>query len=242
MLPDVQTQSVSSAEDISNSDFDVNILQDLFTEPNVPLKFPLPTDKETYIDIEGNGKEASKSFNILYLALRLITGPSRFDKIYSIQEYRYFTNKHSDEFKKKFNDYMNNKLERDDTKLDEIVYDLINQELNLKLITADQFKERFQKVKDYMVKFYKQQNKKNLPTFPSHEFLRSAYVTVLFLMKKLFPKGIWVSNDDISRLYQQYLKDPMSIIFLPSHQSHLDYIIIHVICIRFQMGTPVVIY
>lgn len=241
MLPDVQTQSVSSAEDISNSDFDVNILQDLFTEPNVPLKFPLPTDKETYIDIEGNGKEASKSFNILYLALRLITGPSRFDKIYSIQEYRYFTNKHSDEFKKKFNDYMNNKLERDDTKLDEIVYDLINQELNLKLITADQFKERFQKVKDYMVKFYKQQNKKNLPTFPSHEFLRSAYVTVLFLMRKLFPKGIWVSNDDISRLYQQYLKDPMSIIFLPSHQSHLDYIIIHVICIRFQMGTPVVI-
>ena len=60
-------------------------------------------------------------------------------------------------------------------------------------------------------------------------------------MRKLFPKGIWVSNDDISRLYQQYLKDPMSIIFLPSHQSHLDYIIIHVICIRFQMGTPVVI-
>ena len=129
------------------------------------MKFPLPTDKETYIDIEGNGKEASKSFNILYLALRLITGPSRFDKIYSIQEYRYFTNKHSDEFKKKFNDYMNNKLERDDTKLDEIVYDLINQELNLKLITADQFKERFQKVKDYMVKFYKQQNKKEFTNF-----------------------------------------------------------------------------
>lgn len=241
MLSDIQSQSTSPIEDISNSDFDVNILEDLFTAPNIPLKFPLPTDKETYIDIEGNGKEASKSFNILYLALRLITGPSRYDKIYSIQEYKYFTNKHSDEFKKKFNDYMNNKLEKNDHKLDEIVYDLINQELNMKLITADQFKERFEKVKNYMIEFYKEQNKKNLPTFPSHDFLRSAYVTVLYLMRKLFPKGIWVSNDDISKLYQQYLKDPMSIIFLPSHQSHLDYIIMHVICIRFQMGTPVVI-
>ena len=40
---------------------------------------------------------------------------------------------------------MNNKLEKDDTKLDEIIYDLINQELSLKLIKANQFKERFQK-------------------------------------------------------------------------------------------------
>jgi hypothetical protein len=241
MLSNVETQPITPAQDISNSDFDVDILADLFVEPNIPLKFPLPTDKETYIDIPGNVKSVSQSFNILHLALRLVTGANFYDKIYSVQEYRYFTNKHSPEFKKKFPDYMNNKLEREDTKLDEIVYDLINQELNLKLITADQFKDRFQKVKDYMVKFYKQENERNLPNFTEHNFLRSAYVTVLYLMRKLFPKGIWVSNDDISRLYQKYLQDPMSIVFLPSHQSHLDYIIIHVICIRFQMSTPVVI-
>ena len=55
---------------------------------------------------------------------------------------------------------MNNKLEKDDTKLDEIIYDLINQELSLKLIKANQFKERFQKVKQYMVEYYKNKMKK----------------------------------------------------------------------------------
>ncbi|KAL6450552.1 plsB Glycerol-3-phosphate acyltransferase [Candida maltosa Xu316] len=232
---------MSTTKDISNSDFDVNILEDPLVDPNVTLKFPLPIDKETYIDVADNVKTVRQSFNILNSAFRLIAGGTVYDKIYSVPEYRYFTNKHSDEFRKKFKDYMNNKLEKDDTKLDEIIYDLINQELNLKLIKASQFKERFQAVKKYMVEFYKQQNEKNLPTFPSHNFVRSAYVTVMTVMSKLFPKGVWVSNNDISRLYKQYLDDPMSIIFLPSHQSHLDYIILHLICVRFQMATPAVI-
>ena len=30
-------------------------------------------------------------------------------------------------------------------------------------------------------------------------------------------------------------------LFLPSHQSHLDYIIVHLVCVRFQMATPSVI-
>ena len=230
-----------SNQDISNSDFDVNILHDPLIDPNVDLKFPLPIDKETYINVDGNVKTLHQSFNLLNLAFRLITGGSKYDKIYSVPEYRYFTNKHSDEFRTKFKNYMNNKLEKDDTKLDEIIYDLINQELSLKLIKANQFKERFQKVKQYMVEYYKKQNEKNLPTFPSHNFIRSAYVTVMTIMQKLFPKGIWVSNQDMSDLYQKYLDDPMSIIFLPSHQSHLDYIIVHLVCVRFQMATPSVI-
>ena len=172
-----------SNQDISNSDFDVNILHDPLIDPNVDLKFPLPIDKETYINVDGNVKTLHQSFNLLNLAFRLITGGSKYDKIYSVPEYRYFTNKHSDEFRTKFKNYMNNKLEKDDTKLDEIIYDLINQELSLKLIKANQFKERFQKVKQYMVEYYKKQNEKNLPTFPSHNFIRSAYVTVMTIMQ-----------------------------------------------------------
>ena len=69
-----------SNQDISNSDFDVNILHDPLIDPNVDLKFPLPIDKETYINVDGNVKTLHQSFNLLNLAFRLITGGSKYDK------------------------------------------------------------------------------------------------------------------------------------------------------------------
>ncbi|KAG2732794.1 hypothetical protein G9P44_003784 [Scheffersomyces stipitis] len=229
----------SANSDISNSDFDINILDDAFETPDIELTFPLPTDKETYIDIEGNEK-ASKSIGILFSAFKLFSGIP-VEKVYSNNEYRYFTNKHSAAFKKKFEDYMNDKLEKSDKKLDELIYTLINQELNLKLITPADFNHRFKEVKKFMVAYYKKENEKNLPTFHSHNFVRTAYITVIMVLRKMFPRGIWVSRQDFSELYRKYLEDPMSIIFLPSHQSHVDYIILHVLCVRFQMAIPTVV-
>ncbi|KAI5969557.1 hypothetical protein CANMA_001407 [Candida margitis] len=233
--------TVSGKEDISNSDFDVNILEDPIVDPRVDMKFPLPIDKETYIDSPDNVKTLSQSFNLLHSALRFFSGGENYDKIYNNIEYKYFMNKHDDSFKKKFKNYMDGKLEKDDPKLDEIVYNLINQELNMKLIKASEFKSRFKEVKDYMIKYYKTQNEINLPTFASHQFIRSAYVTVMTIMQKLFPKGIWVSNQEMSNLFQKYIENPMSIIWSPSHQSHLDYVIIHLLSIRFNIATPSVI-
>ncbi|KAI5967002.1 uncharacterized protein KGF55_000411 [Candida pseudojiufengensis] len=239
--PDSNPIASGLQQDISNADFDVNILDDALINPTIDLNFPLPIDKETYIDGPNNVKTLHESFNILHSAFRFFTGSENYDKIYSNNEYRYFMNKHSDKFKKTFKDHINNQLEKDDKKLDEIIYNLINQELNMKLIKASDFKKRFQEVKEYMVKYYKQNNEINLPTFASHQFVRSAYVTVMTIMNKLFPKGVWVSNNDLSNLYKKYLKNPMSIIWTPSHQSHLDYIILHLICVRFSMAIPTVI-
>lgn len=131
------------------------------------MKFPLPIDKETYIDSPNNVKTLHQSFNLLHSAYRFFTGGQYYDKIYKDVEYKYFMNKHDDSFKKKFKDHMDGKLERDDPKLDEIVYNLVNQELNMKLIKASDFKSRFKEVKDYMIKYYKNQNEINLPTFAS---------------------------------------------------------------------------
>ncbi|EGW32850.1 uncharacterized protein SPAPADRAFT_136622 [Spathaspora passalidarum NRRL Y-27907] len=220
--------------DLSNSDFDVNILQDALINPSIDLKFPLPIDKEA------NAASLSRSFNLLHHTFRLFTGGQSYDDIYKNNE-SCFTNRSSQQFKQKFIDYMNDKLEKSDVKLDEIVYELVTKELNMKLIKASQFKSRFQEVKAFMVDYYKAQNKKNLPTFSSRDFIRTAYVTVMTIMQKLFPEGIWLSNQDMSDLYARYLENPMSIVFLPSHQSHLDYIIIHLVCIRFQMAIPAVI-
>lgn len=221
------------------STFDVNILEDVYSEPHINLTFPLPTDEETYVTLSGNGK-TSNSFRLLENFLSLVTGMDT-DKIYSNNEYKYTIRKYSKDFKKKFDAYMDDKLTRSDDKLTEIVYDLINHELRLKLIKPEDFNIRFVKIKQFMVDYYKLQNKNNLPTFESELGLKIAYITVTKLFLKIYPNGIWVSKNDFESLFKQYLKNPMSIIYLPNHQSHVDYIIFHVITVRFQMAVPTVI-
>ncbi|ODV82313.1 uncharacterized protein CANTADRAFT_60556 [Suhomyces tanzawaensis NRRL Y-17324] len=226
--------------DISNSDFDVNILEGAFTSPNIELALPLPMDKKSYVDIDGNHEDLRSNFSIITNFFRYFTSVD-YDNIYKNNEYRYSINKFHPKFQQKMMDYMDDQLENSDPKLDELVYGLINQELSLKLITADQFYPRFNEVKAFIVNHYKKENNKNLPAFLSLDVIRIAYVTVMKVFTKMFPQGIWCSNREFSAMYQRYLKDPMSIIFLPNHQSHVDYIIIHLLAVRFQFPVPTVI-
>lgn len=220
--------------------FDVNILEDALTQPNVPLTFPLPTDGKPIIDLEAN-EEMANNFSLIGNFVKFFS-KTKWDDIYGNHEYRYSVNKHSKKFNDAFTGYMDDKLKRSDDKLDEIVYKLIDQELRMKLILAPDFPKRFKEVKEFMVRYYQAENKKNMPSYPHNlNFLRVAYITVMATLSKMFPAGIWVSRDQLSDLYREYLDNPMSIIYLPNHQSHIDYIILHLVAIRFQMSIPVVI-
>lgn len=224
---------------ISNSDFDVNILQDAFTKPNVDLSFPLPTDKETYIDLEANTK-LSNSFSLIGNFIKFFSS-IKYDEIYSNGEYKYSLNKTDKHFNEYSKRYMKDRLEKSDEVLDDIVYKLIELELRMNLIKAKDFPKRFAEVKKFMVKYYTHDNEKNLPQFGSTAFIRICYITVIKTLKKMFPRGVWVNREQLSGLYKRYLENPMSIILLPNHQSHIDYVILHLILIRFQMSTPTVI-
>ena len=224
----------------SNSDFDINILENALTLPNIPVTFPLPTDQETYVPFDGNAKLLSNTFSLLSNFFNIFTNVE-FDDIYRDNEFKYSINKYSPEFVTKFRSYMNDKLENLDERLNQLVQQLVDQELNLKLISAKDFNKRFTQVKLFMVKYYKQENEKNMPTFGSHNIVRMCYITVMTVFQKMFPQGIYCKNSDFQRLFQQYIKDPHSIIFLPNHQSHIDYIIIHLLAVRFQFSVPAVI-
>ncbi|GEQ69780.1 hypothetical protein JCM33374_g3454 [Metschnikowia sp. JCM 33374] len=221
------------------SDFNVNILEDALTKPNVDLTFPLPSDKETYLPLKTNEK-ISTSFQLLEHFINFFTNINVFD-IYKNAEYKYSVNKASKGFNKISEQFMNERLEKSDKKLDDIVYSLVDSELRLNLIKSYEFSQRFKEVKSFMVMFYKQENTKNLPRFGSHRFIRLCYITVIKTVKKMFPQGVWVNREQFSALYKRYLDDPMSIILLPNHQSHVDYVILHLIMIRFQMSLPTVI-
>lgn len=227
------------SEAIANADFDVNILEDANTNPNVSLSFPLPTDKETYIDLKPNEK-VSTSLKLLGNFIEFVSGV-KFNEIYSNNEHRYSVNKLSKSFNNASAAYMKERLEKSDERLDEIVYDLVDSELRMNLIKAKDFPKRFKEVKEFMVEFYTKENKKNLPEFMSLNYLRVCYVTVMKTLSKMFPQGVWVNKQQLSDLFEEYLENPTSIVLLPNHQSHLDYVIMHLIFIRFLLSIPTVI-
>ncbi|PVH16933.1 uncharacterized protein CXQ87_004491 [Candidozyma duobushaemuli] len=227
------------ADEIANSDFDVNILENALTEPNLELSFPLPTDKETYLELETNDK-VSNSFSILKHFIKFFSSVN-YDDIYSNAEYKYAVSKIGGKFNRMSKEFMTERLENTDEKLDEIVYKLVDSELKMNLIKAKDFSKRFAEVKKFMIRYYSAENDKNLPKFGSPTFLKICYITVIKTVKKMFPQGVWVNREQLSSLYQKYLANPMSIILLPNHQSHIDYVMLHLILIRFQMSIPTVI-
>lgn len=226
-------------QSIANADFDVNILEDANTDPNITLTIPLPIDKDTYIDVKPN-ENVSNSFMLLGHFIEFISGV-KFNEVYAKNEHRYSVNKLTKSFNDSSKEYMKRRLETTDERLDEIVYELVNSELRMNLIKAEDFPKRFKDVKEFMVLYCTAENKKNLPNFMSVTALRVCYVTVMKTLSKMFPQGVWVNNRQLSELFQEYLKNPMSIVLLPNHQSHLDYVIMHLIFMRFLFSIPVVI-
>lgn len=221
------------------ADLDVNIFDNPFDEPNIELAFPLPESNGRGIELDGNEK-LSQDFGIINNFFYYVFG-IKFNDIYKTNEYYHSYNKNNTRFNKKIADYMDNQLERSDKYLEDLVYDLIGKELSMKLILPDRLPERYKQVRQFMVNYYHSENEKNLPQYRSHFFIRIAYLTVIRVIRKLFPQGIWCSRVQLSELLKRYVEDPMSIIFLPNHQSHFDYIFLHVVCIRFGISTPSVV-
>lgn len=182
----------------------------------------------------------ARTWRVLDSFIRYATGVS-WDNIYRRNEYHYLINKFSELFNRKLHAYMHDRLHRLDEQLDHVVEDLVSQELGLNLIKASDYATRFAEVKRFVVKYYAAQNARNLPRFTLRLFMRVCYVTIMTLMQKMFPRGIWCNRGEFLGLYRRYLDDPMLIVFLPNHQLHIDYIILHLVAIRFQLLTPTVI-
>lgn len=61
---------------------------------------------------------------------------------------------------------------------------------------------------------------------------------------RLIITGIHVSSEEVLRLRsvaEEAAKKKQSIIFLPCHKSHVDYVSLQLICFRLGIGLPVVV-
>ncbi|CCF40264.1 acyltransferase [Colletotrichum higginsianum] len=80
--------------------------------------------------------------------------------------------------------------------------------------------------------------------FESKTFIRSAYYLVTQLTLRAYNQGIHVSSEEVLRLRkvaEEAEKKKQSIIFLPCHRSHVDYVSLQLICYRLGLGLPVVV-
>ncbi|MCJ1391337.1 hypothetical protein MMC18_004200 [Xylographa bjoerkii] len=78
----------------------------------------------------------------------------------------------------------------------------------------------------------------------SKTFIRGAYYFATQLLTRAYHQGIHVSSEEIIRLRAVAAKAALSkhsIIFLPCHRSHVDYVSLQVICYRLGISLPTVV-
>ncbi|EEH40272.2 hypothetical protein PAAG_02327 [Paracoccidioides lutzii Pb01] len=78
----------------------------------------------------------------------------------------------------------------------------------------------------------------------SKNFIRGAYYLCTQLLTRAYHQGIHVSSEEVLRLRsvaEAAAKKKQSIVFLPCHRSHVDYVSLQIICYRLGIGLPVVV-
>ncbi|KAE8359604.1 acyltransferase [Aspergillus caelatus] len=78
----------------------------------------------------------------------------------------------------------------------------------------------------------------------SKRFIRGAYYLCTQLLTRAYHQGIHVSSEEVLRLRsvaREAAKKKQSIVFLPCHKSHVDYVSLQLICYRLGIGLPVVV-
>lgn len=78
----------------------------------------------------------------------------------------------------------------------------------------------------------------------SNTFIRGAYYLCTELLTRAYHQGIHVSSEEVLRLRkvaEEAEKKKQSIVFLPCHRSHVDYVSLQLICYRLGISLPTVV-
>ncbi|ROT41888.1 acyltransferase, partial [Sodiomyces alkalinus F11] len=78
--------------------------------------------------------------------------------------------------------------------------------------------------------------------FESKTFIRCAYYITSQLLLRAYHQGIHVSSEEVLRLRkvaEEAQRKKQSIVFLPCHRSHADYVSLQLICYRLGLSLPV---
>lgn len=80
--------------------------------------------------------------------------------------------------------------------------------------------------------------------FESKPFIRAGYWLCTQLLTRAYHQGIHVSSEEVLRLRsvaEKAATQHQSIVFLPSHRSHIDYVSLQLVCYRLGIALPTVV-
>lgn len=78
----------------------------------------------------------------------------------------------------------------------------------------------------------------------SKPFIRAACYACTQLLTRAYHQGIHVNSEEVLRLKavaEKAAKQKQSIVFLPNHRSHVDYVSLQLICFRLGLALPTVV-
>ena len=111
-------------------------------------------------------------------------------------------------------------------------------------VLHDKRREREQEIQKQLTEVAELWTDQMICKMESNKFIRGAYYLATQLLTRAYHQGIHVSSEEVLRLRsvaEQAAKKNQSIIFLPCHRSHVDYVSLQLICYRLGLALPTVV-
>jgi hypothetical protein len=108
----------------------------------------------------------------------------------------------------------------------------------------DRKRKRREQIEESLMEVSDAWTDKMICKMESKGFIRGAYYFATQLLTRAYHQGVHVSSEEVLRLRAvaaKAAKDKHSIIFLPCHRSHVDYVSLQIICYRIGLALPTVI-
>ncbi|KAF2226893.1 acyltransferase-domain-containing protein [Elsinoe ampelina] len=104
--------------------------------------------------------------------------------------------------------------------------------------------KRQRELEDQLFEVADQWTEKMICKMESKSFIRGAYYLATQLLTRAYHQGIHVNSEEVLHLRsvaEEAAKKKQSIIFLPCHRSHVDYVSLQLICYRLGLTLPIVV-
>ncbi|KAH0291431.1 acyltransferase [Aureobasidium namibiae CBS 147.97] len=130
------------------------------------------------------------------------------------------------------------------SKISELAHKRINVELAEGTLANHKIEERRREMEAQLIQVADSWTDQMICKMDSRRFIRGAYYFATQLLTRAYHQGIHVSSEEVLRLRkvaQEAEKKKQSIIFLPCHRSHVDYVSLQLICYRLGLALPIVV-
>ncbi|KAH0365805.1 acyltransferase-domain-containing protein, partial [Aureobasidium melanogenum] len=130
------------------------------------------------------------------------------------------------------------------SRISELAHKRLDVEVAEGTLPTDKFEERRKEMEAQLIQVADSWTDQMICKMDSRRFIRGAYYFATQLLTRAYHQGIHVSSEEVLRLRnvaQEAERKKQSIIFLPCHRSHVDYVSLQLICYRLGLALPIVV-